>query len=354
VTLVARVGVRRPAFGLDVELTAAAGEVVAVLGPNGAGKSTLLRALAGLQPLDTGRVVLDGRVLDDAASGLHVRPPQRGVALVPQDGQLFPHLSARDNVAFGPRSRGQDRRTAGGLADEWLARLGLGDLGDRRPAALSGGQAARVALARALVGRPRLVLLDEPLAALDVGTRAQVRSELRTHLHAVDAASLLVTHDALDAVTVADRLVVLEGGQVVQQGLPAEVARRPATAYVARLVGVNLWSGTADRLEVSVDGGGVLHLAEAAGPGPVLVSLRPSGVVIGPARPVGSARNAWPGTVTAVEVLAGRARVSLDGPPAVLADVTVEAVAALRLAVGDRVWASCKATELEVESRSVG
>jgi len=348
VTLDAHVVVRRPTFTLDARITAQPGEIVAVLGPNGAGKSTLLRALAGLQPLDDGHITLDGRVLHGTGHR-SVAPPDRRVALVPQDGSLFPHLSARENVAFGPRARGADRHTARQLAEHWLDRLDLTGLGDRRPAQLSGGQSARVALARALATDPRLVLLDEPLAALDVTTRSTVRAELRRHLSASAAPSLLVTHDPLDATTIADRLVIVEAGRIVQQGAPADVAGHPATDYIAQLVGLNLWTGTTVGSAVLLHDGGTLQLAEppVLGDGPVQLTLRPSAITLTLGPPDGSARNTWPVTITALEVLGGRARATLEGPPDALADVTVEAIAALRLIVGLRLWASCKATDLQ-------
>ncbi len=239
--------VRRGSFALEVAFDAPPGEVVGVLGPNGAGKSTLLRALAGLTPVSAGTVLLGERVLDDAGTGAFVEPNARPVGFVFQDYRLFPHLSVRDNVAFPLRSAGLGREGARAAADRWLGRLGLADLADRRPGALSGGQAQRVALARALAGEPALLLLDEPLSALDARTRLDVQDELRRHLSAFAGPSLLVTHDPLEALVLADRLLVLEDGRIVQDGRPGEVARRPATDYVARLVGLNLYPGRAER-----------------------------------------------------------------------------------------------------------
>ncbi|WP_240917739.1 ABC transporter ATP-binding protein [Phycicoccus sp. HDW14] len=262
-------GTRPPGAGLSVEaevvrgpftlraaVTAAAGEVVAVLGPNGSGKSTLLGALAGLVPLSAGRVTLDGSVFDDATDGTFVEAAQRPVGFVFQDYRLFPHLSVLDNVAFSPHVRGMSRGAARAVAAGWLDRLGLAELARRRPDRLSGGQAQRVALARALAGDPSLLLLDEPLSALDARTRLDVQTELRTHLADFPGPCLLVTHDPLEALVLADRLVVLEEGRVVQEGSPAEVARRPATEYVARLVGLNLYPGTADGPTVTLEAGG--------------------------------------------------------------------------------------------------
>ncbi|GAA1901235.1 ABC transporter ATP-binding protein [Lapillicoccus jejuensis] len=354
-TLDARVVVRRNGFVLDVELTAQPGEVVGVLGPNGAGKSTLLRALAGLQPLTGGRLALGGRVLDEPSTAVFVPPAVRPVGLVFQDYRLFPHLDALDNVAFGPRARGVRRPAARATAGDLLRRLGLEGLEHRRPAELSGGQAQRVALARALAVDPGLLLLDEPLAALDARTRLEVRSRLREHLRGVDAPVLVVTHDPLEAMVLADRLVVLEGGRVVQEGTPLQVARRPATQYVARLVGLNLWSG---RLVgtgvVELEGGGRVTGTLDPGSGAregdaVLAAVSPSAVVLSTAAPgPTSARNVWPGTVEGVELLTDRVRVEVGGPPHAFVDVTPAAVAELGLHPGQPVWLSAKATETDV------
>ncbi len=348
-TLLAQLRVTRGEFTLDVAVCAGPGEVVAVLGPNGAGKSTLLRALAGLVPLDGGRVELDDAVLEDPAARIRVAPRDRQVGVVFQDYRLFPHLSARENVAFGPRSTGTPRAAARADADGWLARLGLVGLEARRPAQLSGGQAQRVALARALATRPRLLLLDEPLAALDVTTRTDVRTELRAQLDAFDGPALLVTHDPLEAMTLAHRLLILEGGRVVQDGPVAEVTRRPATTYVARLVGLNLLRGRATAGVLAVDGGGELRTAETSVSGPALAVVRPSAVGVSAQEPHGaSARNTWPGRLTSMEALGDRIRLEVASRPPLLVDVTAQAVAELRLAAGDRVWVSVKATDVEL------
>ncbi len=237
-SLAARVEVRRGALDLAVDLAVADGEVLAVLGPNGAGKSTVLRVLAGLLRPDGGRVAVGPAVWDDVAAGVHVPPHERRLGILFQDHLLFPHLSVTDNVAFGLRTRGVRRAAARAAAGDWLARVGIAELGDRRPGRLSGGQAQRAALARALVGDPAVLLLDEPLSALDARTRLTVRAELRRHLAEFRGSTVLVTHDPVDAMALADRVAVVEDGAVVQAGTPAEVARRPRTDYVARLVGL--------------------------------------------------------------------------------------------------------------------
>nr|WP_202884607.1 ABC transporter ATP-binding protein [Actinopolymorpha cephalotaxi] len=348
----AHVVVRRPAFDLDLDLTAGPGEVVALLGPNGAGKSTTLRALAGLQPLSAGEIHLGDRVLDRPATRDYLRVEQRPIGVVFQDYLLFPHLSALDNVAFGPRAHGVPKAPARAAAQSWLERVGLADVAGARPRALSGGQAQRVALARALAVEPRLLLLDEPLAALDAATRMDVRADLRRHLSAYDGTCVLVTHEPLDAMVLADRLVVLENGRVTQQGSPAEVARTPRTEYVARLVGLNLFRGHTDGAG-EAGAAGVVRLADGGElttgrrvAGEVFVAFAPSAVALYGSAPGGSPRNCWQVEVVGVERHGDLMRVRLTGRPPVLADVTADAVADLGLQPGARVWASVKAAEI--------
>jgi molybdate transport system ATP-binding protein len=350
-TLDARVAARRGGFELDAELRTVPGEVLAVLGPNGAGKSTLLRALAGLVPLTGGHVRLGDRVLDDAAAGARTPPERRRIGVVFQDYLLFPHLTALDNVAYGLRAQGLRRAAARRAAAPWLDRVGLADQAGLRPRQLSGGQAQRVALARALVLAPELLLLDEPLAALDAGTRLSLRTDLRRHLTSYGGPAVVVTHDAVEAMVLADRLVVLERGRIVQQGDPAEVARHPRTDYVASLVGVNLYRGTARDGRVAVAGGGTLVTADRTAAGPVHVALRPSAVALHRQPPTpGSPRNTWTGAVSALESVGDRVRVSVAGAPPVFADITPAAAAELGLAAADEVWVTVKASELAVYS----
>ena len=300
------------------------GEVLAVIGPNGAGKSTLVRALAVLVPAE-GRAVLDGVDL--------LRQPvrERRVGMVFQDRLLFPHLTALANAAFGLRARGARRTDAEAAARRWLDRLGVGELADRRPQQLSGGQAQRVAIARALVTEPRLLLLDEPLAGLDVSVAMALRVELARHLARLDAVTLLVTHEAIDALTVANRVLVLEEGRVAQLGPATEVAAHPRTEHVARLVGLNVVPRrAADRSE--------------------LLAFPPDAVVVSLQEPAGSPRLRWCGTVRdaaphgdAVRLLVGDARP--EGPD-LLADVTPASAAELGLAPGRQVWLSVKETAI--------
>ena len=352
--------VQRGGFRLDIDLTVKPGEVLGVIGPNGSGKTTLLRALAGLTPISDGRISLGEQILDSTQPSMFVAPEQRPIGFVFQNYRLFPHLTVRDNVAFAPRCRKAGRRQSRLIADHWLQRLRLTGLADRKPAQLSGGQAQRVALARALAADPSLLLLDEPLAALDAKTKLEIRAELRRHLTEFPGATLLVTHDPLEAMVMTDRLVVIEDGHVVQHGDPASVARRPATQYVARLVGLNLYHGTLDALgHITLDNNaGTLvttHPVPDDGPpaGPVLVAIRPAAIAVHTVRPEHfSPRNVWAGMVTGLELLTDRVRAQVTGRPSALVDLTPDAVADLDLVEGSQVWLSAKATDLDVYNES--
>lgn len=358
----ARLDVRRGTLALDATLDVGPGRVLALLGPNGAGKTTALHALAGLVPLDGGHVRVGTRDLVDVAAGVDVPAERRGVGVVFAEHRLFAHLDAVGNVAFGLRAGGVGRAAAEGRAREALAAVGLGDVARSRPRALSAGQSQRVALARALVGEPELLLLDEPLAALDAHTRVEIRAALRSHLARTGASAVVVSHDLVDAWSLADDVVVLEAGVVTQRGTPAQVLAAPATAWVARLTGVNLLAGTARGTEVVVDlpggGHGVVHVAHPAS-GPVVVTFSPAAVALYPdlvEPPHGSPRNTWAVEVTEVapqgDVVRVRCAVhaGLAGA-ALLVDVTPGAAADLRLAPGARAWAVLKATEATVRPR---
>jgi molybdate transport system ATP-binding protein len=349
--LSADLGVRRGGFILELRLHIGAGEVVALLGPNGAGKSTALRAMAGLLRITSGQITVAGRVLADSTSGVHREPHERPIGVVFQDYLLFPHLSVLDNVAFGPLVSGVDRPEARRRAAEWLARVGIADLEGAKPRLVSGGQAQRVALARALATDPQLLLLDEPLAALDAKTHLLVRTELRRHLADFAGATLLVTHDPIDAAVLADRLVVIEHGRVVQQGRPQEVARRPRTDYVARLVGLNLLAGRGVGHRVVLPTGGSVELAESAFD-EVHVAFRPAAVSLFVHRPDGSPRNLWAGRIAALEPHGEGVRAEIAGAPdrqsSILAEITPSAVAELELVPGREVWAAVKASDIEV------
>jgi molybdopterin-binding protein len=345
--LTAQVALRLGALDLDVTVQATPGEIVAVLGPNGAGKTTLLRAIAGLVPLTRGRVELDDVVLDDVARDIHLPPERRPIGVVFQDYLLFPHLSALENVAFGLRARGVAAREARLRAASWLDRLGVGEYAETRPRALSGGQAQRVALARALAIDPRLLLLDEPLAALDASSRGAVRRDLKRHLASFAGIRIVITHDPLEAVALADRLVILEGGRVVQTGSPAEVTQRPRSRYVADLVGVNLLRGTATAGQVALSGGATLQSADGVD-GEVFAVVHPRAVALHRGRPEGSPRNVWRGRASALDFQGDRVRVGIEGEMPIIAEVTPAAVRELDLAEGALVWVSVKATEITV------
>ncbi|WP_131105694.1 ABC transporter ATP-binding protein [Ornithinimicrobium sufpigmenti] len=380
-------------FHLDLDLRCDRG-VTAVLGPNGSGKTTALKAVAGLHTLTSGQVRVDGQTWADHGARLHLPPEARSVGMLLADPLLFPHLSLLDNVAYGPRSRGMPRRAARERAAAELGRVGLAELADRRPAQVSQGQAQRAALARALATDPAVLLLDEPLSALDPQTRSATRAELSHRLREFDGVTVLVTHDALDALTLGDRLVFVEEGREVQSGTPAEVISRPRSPYVAGVVGLNLLRGTLvhetpvhetlvhetlvhERCDTSVaattdvshrsgtglasegqapaniiDLGDGAHLVLAEVPEDVRhgeavwATVAPEAVALFTRRPQTSARNVWPLTVAAVTVTGPRARIHLTGAVHLVAEVTLGAVAELELIAGREVWASVKATEV--------
>jgi molybdate transport system ATP-binding protein len=333
---------------LDVAIAVEPGELLAVLGPNGAGKSTILRALAGLAPIDAGRITIDGRVVDEPANDVFVEPEHRPIGVVFQDYLLFEHMTVLENVAFGLRARRTSKRDARAVAAELLDRVGLAEYADQRPRTLSGGQAQRAALARALAVSPRVLLLDEPLAALDVGTRAAVRRDLRRHLEVFDGMRVLITHDPVDAYALADRVAIVEAGRIVQAGTLREVTAHPRSRYVADLVGVNLLTGTVRDGVLTTPDGATVVVADAA-PGPAYAVIRPHSITLTRDPPVGvSARNTWPGTVVDVDRLGERARIGLHGPLPLTAEITVAALDDLGLRPGDEVFATVKATEVEV------
>ncbi len=349
--LAAEVGVALDRFDLSASIGAAPGELVVLVGPNGAGKTTLLRALAGLVPIDRGRIVLGDAVLDDPAAGTFVPSDRRGIGVVFQDGLLFDHLDVADNIAFGLRARGVSRRDARARAREWMERLGLGGLDRVAPTELSGGQAQRVGLARALAFEPRLLLLDEPFAALDATTRVDVRQAIGRHLAGVDAPKLLVTHDPIEAMALGDRVVVLEAGRVTQTGTPDVIRAQPRSRYVGDLLGINLLRGVLQDGRVTVSDGAQLVVADGAAPdGPVIVTIHPHAITLHAAPPDGSARNRWAATVAALDDDGARVRVRLAGALPLVVEITRAARDALALSPGAAVWASCKATEIAVQA----
>ena len=350
-TLRLRAGVA--ARGLDVELNLNDGERVAVLGPNGAGKSTLLAVLAGLLRPDHGRAELDDTVLFDHGGGRHraLPPYARGTALLAQDPLLFPHLSVLDNVAFGPRAAGTSRARARAQAQRWLEEVGAAEFAGRRPAQLSGGQAQRVAVARALAAAPRLLLLDEPLAALDVGAAPVLRRVLRRVL--AGRSALLVTHDLLDALLLAPRVIVLDHGRIVESGPTADVIAHPRTPFTARIAGLNLVQGRAEADGVRTPSGwlvaGVAQTEPVPG-SPAVASFGPSAVAVYDEAPHGSPRNVVGVTVTEIEPRDAlvRVRAVTAAGENLLADVTSPAVGALDLYPGRQLSFAIKATAVTV------
>lgn len=344
---------RSDVFQLVLELHLPAGKTVALLGPNGAGKSTAVAAITGLLAIDTGFVELEGTRLDDPQQGVFVPPEQRNVGVVFQDYLLFPHLTVLDNVTFGLTNRGVPKDEAKARSREWLVRLGLGELERSKPKNLSGGQAQRVALARALVTEPALLLLDEPLAALDVTTRTELRHVLSAHLEAFEGPRLLITHDPTEAFLLADEVHVLEDGVVTQSGTADDIRLRPRTAYAADLAGSNLVRGmAADGL---VDTGAqTVHIADTRVRGSVLLNIHPAAVAVFGDRPHGSPRNTWQTTVDRVERLGSRIRLRTGPPLALTVELTDAARTEMSLDVGSSVWVAIKATEVGVQVEDPG
>ncbi|MGV9801262.1 sulfate/molybdate ABC transporter ATP-binding protein [Mycobacterium sp. NPDC003449] len=343
--------------GLDVDFEVGSGEVLAVLGPNGAGKSTTLHVIAGLVAPDIGRIRVGERVLTDTANGIQVATHARRVGLLLQDALLFPHLSVAANVAFGPRSGHRTaRRAARESARSWLAEVDATHLADRRPRQLSGGQAQRVALARALAADPDVLLLDEPLTGLDVAAAMAMRTVLRRVLTRDDRCAVLITHDLLDVLTLADRVVVVEDGKIVESGSAAAVLAVPKSRFGARFAGVNLIGGTAARDGTLTTAWGARWHGTAdtdvVSGQPVVAVFAPAAVSVFRDDPHGSPRNTVEVTVAELDSRGPGIRVRADeqpdGAPGLAADITVEAAAELGLAPGERVYFSVKAREVAV------
>lgn len=308
-------------LGVDVAFEVTRGETVALVGPNGAGKTTTVLALAGL---------IDGATVEDAGS----------IGVVFQDGLLFPHMSVAANVAFGTEDD----------TSPLLSALGIGHLADKMPSTLSGGEAQRVALARTLATRPEVLLLDEPMSALDAPGKVEMRQYLGSVFRSFDGPVVLVTHDPIDAFGLADRVLVMEQGRLVQTGRPDDLRLRPATRYVADLVGTNLLEGVADSGIVAT-AKHEITIADGAAAGEVFVQIHPRSVVLHTENPSGSARNVWQSVVSHVESLGDVARVTFDEPVPLTAEVTRESVERLALTPGAQLYVAIKATEVEVRPR---
>lgn len=353
--------------GLDVEFSVAAGEVLAVLGPNGAGKSTTIAVIAGLLRADDAVVRLGNRTLTDTGRGVCVPVHDRRIGVLMQDPLLFPHLTAIANVMFAARRRA-DRSGARLRARRWLAEVGADDLADRAPGALSGGQAQLVALARALAAEPEVLLLDEPLAGLDIAGATAARSVLRRVLTADSRTALLITHDLIDVLTLADRVLVLQEGKVVEVGGVTEVLTSPRSDFGARIAGVNLVRGRLVGPGTLRDAAGVIwhgvnwrgvnwhgSPAEASGSKQECVAVfAPAGVAVYRDQPHGSPRNSVRVRIAGLETSGGvvrvRAAAQADGAVGLSADVTPESVAEMRLQVGDEVWFTVKTQAVGIHS----
>jgi molybdate transport system ATP-binding protein len=351
--LVFEATVRLDHFQLEAAFSVRAGETVVLVGRSGAGKSTCLAAIAGLRRPQAGRVSCGDEVWCDVARGIHLPPERRRVGVLFQDYALFPHLTVRRNVAYGPRARGRSRAQADAAAADWMERLGVGDLAGSAVDRISGGQRQRVALARALAAEPRALLLDEPFGSLDVTTRGAVRSELRAFLASCGLPTLLVTHDPVDALAFGDRIAVMEEGHLSQVGTREELLAEPRTAFVAELAGLNLYRAElapGRGLKEARAGNVVFHVLADERAGPAFLSFAPSEVVLFGERPPGSAQNVFAGRVAEVLPLPDRLRVVLDAGVVLAAEVTREAAASLGLAPGRTIWAAVKATAIRVYS----
>jgi molybdate transport system ATP-binding protein len=325
-----------PLRAFRLELALAVGrETFALVGPSGAGKTTVLRAIAGLTRPSRGRIHLEGRALFDDAVGIDRPPEERRVGFVFQEYALFPHMTVEQNVAYPGRN---------GIGD-MLERLRIAHLAKARPAELSGGERQRVALARALARRPDVLLLDEPLSALDTHTRFAVRSELKQLLDQLDLPVLLVTHDFQDAAALAGRIGVLVDGRIVQIGTPSQLIAAPANAFVASFTGANLLTGHARSeagglTQVTLDDGTVVYSTDEA-QGLVDVAIYPWEIAIARQPAVDSTLNHISGPITSLVHIGNRARVQVRG---LVGEITSQSAERLGLNTGDTVVASFKAT----------
>jgi len=364
------VTIERPSLTIHASIAADAGETVALLGPNGAGKSSVVEAIAGVLEPSQATIQVAGERIDG------LPPERRPIGVAFQGARLFPTMSVLENVAFPLRARGVPRRDARVAARRLLHDV-VGDavVADAAASALSGGEARRVALARALAPEPRVLLLDEPLAAVDVAARAELRALLRRITSAFSGVCVLVAHDPIDALTLADRIVVLERGDVSQSGTPAELRAAPATSYVADLVGVNLLAGTLEPIDggtmaLRTSGGGTVIVATTgtaqvasgtpaardvaaasgtpAAASDVMATISPSDVALHLRRPEGSPRNVFRGAVEEVAIVGDRARVRLATEPPLVAEITRGSAERLGLEPGLEVFASCKAVEVRL------
>lgn len=317
--------------------------------------------IAGLLHPDSGRAEVDGKVLFDSAEGHRTwtAPHHRGTALLAQEALLFPHLSALENVAFGPRSAGASKATARETARHWLAAVDAEELASRRPAELSGGQAQRVAVARALAANPELLLLDEPMAALDIHAAPLLRRLLKRVL--ADRRAIIITHDFLDALMLADRVIILEDGRITEEGATREILRRPRSRFAAGLAGLNLVTGTVTGNGIRTSSGQDFagHHDDGSEPGthtpdplmpgqPGAAVFPPSAVSVFLTEAHGSPRNSFPVTITDLEPHGDQIRVRVGEAGGLAADITPAASADLGLAPGMTVYFVIKAGAVSI------
>ncbi len=344
--LAAHIVVRHPTgFEVDAAIDVAAGGTTALLGPNGAGKSTIVTALGGLQPLTSGFVKLGDRVLEDVSSGVFVRPEDRRIGIVFQHALLFRHLNVLQNIEFGPKSLKRDRNQTREVVEEWIERLELESLTDRKPSQLSGGEIQRVAIARTMATEPELLILDEPLAAIDASARPHVRRLISDFLATFDGPAIVITHDPTEAFLLSESVTILENGVVTDAGPVDAVRLTPKSAYAADLAGVNFVTGQAANGIVTA-GAHDIHIADSELVGGVVVTIHPRSISLHTTRPEGSARNVWATTVERIEATRDKVRVLTGDPLQLTAEVTTAGAEAVGLAVGEPIWISIKATEI--------
>lgn len=337
----ARVILNRDSLTLDVELQLQHGEVIAVLGPNGAGKTSLLHALLGWLELESGWIMVDGEVIDSPDTDSYVPPQHRPFGMVFQDGLLFPHMSVEKNILFGAGKDFNLKPLAESLqANELLAKF---------PSELSAGERQRAAIARSLAARPKVLFLDEPFSALDIQGKRRGRSLLKEALAIEVSGCLMVTHDLVDAFTLADRVMIIEGGKLTQFDVPDRIRSRPGSEWIADLVGWNYYEGIGEGSVVTLPHGTTIFTAQDDLDGPTSISINPASVSIFKSQPSGSPRNSWLSSIQNIEILGGRARVSLVGEIDICADITTAAANELRQSISSEVWVSVKATEVDTQ-----
>jgi len=335
---------------LEFELTVASGETVAIVGPNGAGKSSFLHAVAGLLPGVRGNLTCASQTWLSQEQGIELAPHLRSCGVMFQDLRLFPHMNLRANLAYPLRAQGMPRKQAEIQAEAWLDRVQLSQRARAFPDQLSGGEQQRAALARAFICTPQVLLLDEPLAAVDASRRIELRRLLAECLAEFDGPCILVSHDAVDALSLADRVAVFESGRVSQLGSVAQICAQPGSDDVADFVGLKLLNGVAHAGTIRLENGADLVVSSEL-EGKVSAVVHPRAIALYPQQPSGSPRNIWPAQVESIESIGDRLRVRLAGACPMVAEITPSAWQELKLQVGARVWLSLKATEISVFAR---